>query len=88
MFALFIALLLLGVLFYDVAADGLTHVDWAFLTSFPSSFPQKAGLESAFFGTLWLMAVCALFIVPVGVATAIYLEEYADPRAGGTASSR
>ena len=29
-------------------------------------------------GTLWLMVVCALFIVPVGVATAIYLEEYAD----------
>jgi phosphate transport system permease protein len=29
-------------------------------------------------GTLWLMVVCAGFIVPVGVATAIYLEEYAD----------
>jgi phosphate transport system permease protein len=29
-------------------------------------------------GTIWLMVVCAVFIVPVGVATALYLEEYAD----------
>ena len=32
----------------------------------------------ALIGTLWLMAVCILFIVPIGVATAVYLEEYAD----------
>jgi phosphate transport system permease protein len=79
MFALFVSLLLLAVLFYDVASDGLGHLDWSFLTSFPSAFPKKAGLESAFMGTLWLMGVCAAVIVPVGVGTAIYLEEYADP---------
>ena len=78
MFALFVSLVLLGVLFYDVAADGIGELDWGFLTSFPSSFPKKAGLESALMGTLWLMAVCAAFIVPVGIGTAIYLEEYAD----------
>jgi phosphate transport system permease protein len=78
MFALFVSLVLLGVLFYDVAADGIGQLDWGFLTSFPSSFPKKAGLESALVGTLWLMAVCAAFIVPVGIGTAIYLEEYAD----------
>ena len=69
---------MLGVLLYDVAADGFGKLSWDFLTSFPSAFPDKAGIESPLMGTLWLMAVCAGFIVPVGVATAIYLEEYAD----------
>ena len=69
---------MLGLLLYDVAADGLGKVSWDFLTTFPSSFPDKAGIQSPLMGTLWLMAVCAGFIVPVGVATAIYLEEYAN----------
>jgi phosphate transport system permease protein len=55
-------------------------VDGQFLTSPPSIItPELAGLESALYGTLWIIAVCAVFIVPVGVATAVYLEEYADP---------
>jgi phosphate transport system permease protein len=69
---------MLAVLLYDVAADGFGKLSWDFLSSFPSAFPDKAGIESPLMGTLWLMAVCAGFIVPVGVATAIYLEEYAD----------
>jgi phosphate transport system permease protein len=69
---------MLGLLLYDVAADGLGELSWDFLNSFPSAFPDRAGIESPLMGTLWLMVVCAAFIVPVGVATAIYLEEYAN----------
>jgi phosphate transport system permease protein len=69
---------MLALLLYTVAADGGSRLSWDFVTSFPSSFPQTAGVESALMGTIWLMAVCAGFIVPVGVATALYLEEYAD----------
>ena len=69
---------MLGVLLYDVASDGLDKVSWDFVNSFPSAFPDKAGIESPLMGTIWLMAVCAGFIIPVGVATAIYLEEYAN----------
>src|SRR5688572_32416141 len=69
---------MLGLLLYDVAADGRDDLSWDFLTSFPSAFPDKAGIESPFMGTIWLMVVCGGFIVPVGVATALYLEEYAD----------
>ena len=69
---------MLGLLLYDVAADGFGELDSDFVTSFPSSFPDKAGIESPLMGTIWLMVVCAAFIIPVGVATAIYLEEYAD----------
>jgi len=66
----------LVVLVADVFKDSLGWLDWQFLTSYPSRKPQEAGLLSAFFGTLWLMALTALFSLPVGVGTAIYLEEY------------
>ncbi len=74
-----VAIALLAMLLVDVAVDGVGIVSLDFLTSYPSYVAKNAGVRSAILGTLWLMAVCALFIVPVGVATAIYLEEYADP---------
>ena len=77
--ALVASVALLALLFYDVFGDGAGSLSFDFLTKFSSAFPEKAGIQSAITGTLWLMGVCAVFIVPVGVATAIYLEEYADP---------
>jgi phosphate transport system permease protein len=73
-----LAILLLGVLLWDVAADGADRLSLDFITSFASIDADQAGIQAALTGTLWLMGVCALFIIPVGVATAIYLEEYAD----------
>jgi len=70
--------LMLTVLLVDVAVDGTSSISSDFFTKYSSSFPQNAGIRSAILGTVWLMAVVILFIVPVGVATAIYLEEYAD----------
>jgi phosphate transport system permease protein len=67
----------LVVLIVHVARDGLGWVDWQFLTSFPSRFPEKAGIKSALVGTLWLIGTTALVAIPVGVAAALYLEEYA-----------
>jgi phosphate transport system permease protein len=69
---------LLALLLVDVALDGAGHLTPDFITSFTSIDTEKAGIQAALWGTVWLMGVCALFIVPVGVATAIYLEEYAD----------
>jgi phosphate transport system permease protein len=69
---------LLGVLLYDVVKDGAGHLDADFISSFTSISADKAGAQAAIWGTIWLMGICAVFIVPVGVATAIYLEEYAD----------
>ena len=73
-----LAIGLLVVLLGDTVADGAGHLDWHFITSFTSISADKAGIQAALWGTIWLMGVCAFFIVPVGVATAIYLEEYAD----------
>ena len=73
-----LAILMLGVLLWDVAVDGVDRLDLDFITSFASINADQAGIQAALTGTLWLMGVCAAFIIPVGVATAIYLEEYAD----------
>jgi phosphate transport system permease protein len=73
-----IAFLLLGVLLWDVVRDGVGRLNIDFITSFASTNADQAGIEGALWGTIWIMGVCGLFIIPVGVATAIYLEEYAD----------
>jgi phosphate transport system permease protein len=74
-----IGLLFLAVLIIDVAQDGVKHLSWDFITSYPSRVvPESAGIRSALLGTLYLIITVAVFIVPVGVATAVYLEEYAD----------
>ena len=79
-----IAIGLLVVLLVDVALDGAGTLTWDFINNFTSITADKAGIQAGLWGTIWLMGVCALFIVPVGVATAIYLEEYADTDRGGT----
>jgi len=73
-----LSVLLLGLLMYDVISDGAGRLSFDLIDRFPSFNPARAGLESALWGTIWLMGVCAAFIIPVGVATAVYLEEYAD----------
>ena len=49
----------------------------AFLTSFVSRFPARAGIKAALVGSAYLMALTALFCFPVGVGAAVYLEEFA-----------
>jgi phosphate transport system permease protein len=74
-----LSVLALATLLYDVARDGIPKLSVDFLTSFPSRIiPENSGIESAIYGTLFLMIVCAVIVVPLGIATAIYLEEYAD----------
>ncbi|HYE02239.1 MAG TPA: PstA family ABC transporter permease, partial [Phycisphaerales bacterium] len=52
------------------------HLDAGFLTSFPSRKPAEAGIKAALWGTVWLCAVCLCVAVPIGVLTAVFLEEY------------
>ena len=76
---MFISLGVLFVLIIDVFKDGLIRLNFKFLTSYPSRFPEQAGILSAWVGTLWIMVLTALFIFPIGIASGIYLEEYAKP---------
>jgi phosphate transport system permease protein len=74
-----IALITLAAVLIQVFTKGAGQLDPSFVTDLGSSLPDQAGIGSALVGTLWVIAVCIAFIVPVGVATAIYLEEYANP---------
>jgi phosphate transport system permease protein len=72
----FAALAALATLIFDVARDGLGRLSWQFLTSYPSYRPEQAGILAALVGTVYVIALTAVLAVPVGVAAAIYLEEY------------
>ena len=70
-------LLVLAVLFIDLIRDGSSRFGWDFFTNFASRRPERAGILAAWVGTSLIMLVTAMCAVPVGVAAAIYLEEYA-----------
>ncbi len=74
-----LCLVLLAVLVFHATRQGIAWLDLQFLREFPSRFPERAGIKSALYGTLWLISLTALFSIPIGVAAAIYLEEYAKP---------
>jgi phosphate transport system permease protein len=74
---LFGCLGILAILFFDLVRDGAPRFGWDFFTSFPSRKAENAGILSAAVGTSLIMLVTALVALPVGVAAAIYLEEYA-----------
>ena len=82
--AVLIGLTMLGALVVDVVLDGAarlfglpTILDTNFLNSFASRFPDRAGVKAAVIGTLYMMVITAAVAFPLGVAAAIYLEEYA-----------
>jgi phosphate transport system permease protein len=68
----------LAALLLDVLADGLPYLNWNFISSYSSYEPGKAGILGPLGGTLWIAGLTALFTIPLGVATAIYLEEFAS----------
>lgn len=70
-------LAVLAILFIDLVRDGAPRFSWDFFTNFASRKAERAGILAAWVGTSLIMLVTALCAVPVGVAAAIYLEEYA-----------
>ncbi len=77
--AAIIGVLLLILLVFGVARDGIGRVGWDFINSFPSRFASKAGIKAAIFGTLWIIGITTLVAVPIGIMAGIYLEELAKP---------
>jgi phosphate transport system permease protein len=71
-------IVVLVTLLVDVAVTAAPWLDGQFVSSLPSRNPGEAGIRSGLFGTLWLMGLTALIAVPLGVASAVYLEEYAQ----------
>lgn len=74
---LMFSLLTLLALIFDLAQTGLPRISMDFLTNFPSRLPQRAGILSAWVGSLCVMLTTACVAIPLGIAAGIYLEEYA-----------
>jgi len=77
-FSISVGILALVVLLAQVVVKGAPRLEIATLINFPSGNPEIAGAQSAIFGTLWVIGICALTTIPLGVGAAIYLEEYAN----------
>ena len=71
-----LALISLGALIYDVMRDGIGRLSWQFLSSYPSRRAEEAGILAALAGSMFVIGVTAIIAIPLGVAAAIYLEEY------------
>lgn len=72
-----VGIVVLGMLLFDIVRDGAGALSWEFLTSFPSRFAGRAGIKPALYGSIWTLVLTALVSFPIGVGTAIWLEEYA-----------
>jgi phosphate transport system permease protein len=77
-FSLAIGIITLGALLVKVVAEGYKFVDLVLLLEPPSADPQIAGARPAILATIYLGLLLLAFSVPIGVGTAIYLEEYAN----------
>jgi len=78
LFSLAVGFVVLGTLLFAVLREGLPHLGKTLLTQPPSSDPEIAGARPAILATLYIGVLLLLFVVPIGVATAVYLEEYAN----------
>lgn len=75
--SMLVGILTLLALFIQLFIDGLPRFHPDFFTSFPSRRAENAGILSAWVGTVLVMLVTAFAAVPLGIASAVYLEEYA-----------
>lgn len=72
------AFLILLTLIFDMAQTGLPRINQQFFTSFPSRFADRAGILAAWVGSFCVVVATALFAIPLGIATGVYLEEYSS----------
>ena len=76
--AVIIGILGLAALLFDVLIDGLPFMNINFLTSYASRKAEHSGILAPLAGTIWIVGMTALLTIPIGVGTAIYLEEFAS----------
>lgn len=76
--ATLLVLAILAFLLYDVVTKGTPHLSIGFLTKAPEEGMTAGGILPAILGTAALVIMMTLAVVPVGVATAIYINEYAS----------
>jgi phosphate transport system permease protein len=78
LFCLSVGLVFLVILLTSVIWAGGPRLSLDFITNMPSRRPERAGVQSAIMGSIWVTGLTALFCIPTGVLASIYLEEYAN----------
>ena len=73
----FLGLILLTIFIGSILVDGIQRIDWDFITSLPSRKAERAGIYTALMGSVWILVFTTMIALPLGIAAAIYLEEYA-----------
>ncbi len=77
-FSLFVAFLFLLVLLVTTFINGFGRYDLRLFTEYNNTTPEDAGARAAILGSLFVVSFTALMAIPIGIASAIYLEEFAD----------
>jgi phosphate transport system permease protein len=75
-FCTFLGIFILGVFLVGIVVDGVGKIDWDFMTNLPSYRANKAGILTAWTGTLWIFFLTAIVAIPLGISAGLYLEEY------------
>jgi len=78
-FALFctgIGIILLAIFIFNIVKQGISLIDWDFLTNYSSRRATRAGILAGWSGSIWIFVLTAIIALPLGVAAGIYLEEY------------
>lgn len=71
-----VGLIVLVVLLYVIASQGLERINWDFLTNLPSRSASRAGIYTALGGMVWVLILTILIAFPIGISAGIYLQEY------------
>jgi phosphate transport system permease protein len=76
--ACLLILLMVGIILGNIAIHGLPGLSWEFISAAPRAGMAEGGIFPAIFGTVALVILMTLAVVPLGVAAAVYLQEYAS----------
>lgn len=77
--AVLIIVIMLAIIMFDIFYGGIGTISWEFLTHPPEQGMEAGGVFPAIFGTVALVILMVIAVVPIGVLTAIYLHEYTEP---------
>jgi len=78
--ACLIIISMVAVILGNIALHGVEKLGWDFLVKSPESGMTGGGIFPAIFGTAALVILMTLAVIPIGVATAVYMHEYAPKR--------
>ncbi|MFA4840248.1 MAG: phosphate ABC transporter permease PstA [Agrococcus sp.] len=78
--SLVVAFGVLATLIVTIVLEGMPQFTTRLFTEYPASSPDEAGARPAILGSIWVIATTAVMTVPLGIAAAVHLEEFADQR--------